>query len=123
MTEPFLTVQGTPIYFQEDWDAGIGGGLWSTSLALARYFDSPHAREQFTNSNDSLSILELGSGNGLLALCLLALFRDRVDKLVVTDLDDEHMQLIQRRSTLTLIYLNLHKQSSMPGANLTTILY
>ena len=27
---PFITIDGTPIYFSEDWDTGIGGGLWST---------------------------------------------------------------------------------------------
>jgi len=26
----FLTINDVPIYFNEDWDIGIGGGLWTT---------------------------------------------------------------------------------------------
>lgn len=104
--EPFLTVQSQPIYFQEDWDTGIGGGLWSTGLALARYFGSHHATQQLLLQNHSnggnskqttklLQVLELGSGNGLLALCLLALFQNRLERLVITDLPD-HLPLIRK---------------------------
>ena len=28
--EAFLTINDVPIYFNEDWDTGIGGGLWTT---------------------------------------------------------------------------------------------
>ena len=87
----FLTVQGKPIIFEEDWDTGIGGGLWSTGLALARYFDTPHAASQ---ARGRRKVLELGSGNGLLALCLLALLED-LETLVVTDLKD-HLPLIRK---------------------------
>ena len=26
----FLQINGIPIYFNEDWGTGIGGGLWTT---------------------------------------------------------------------------------------------
>ena len=29
--EPFVYIQTTPIYFQQDWNTGIGGGLWRQS--------------------------------------------------------------------------------------------
>jgi len=28
--EAFLTINDVPIYFNEDWGTGIGGGLWTT---------------------------------------------------------------------------------------------
>ena len=31
---------GYPVYLTEDWDSGIGGGLWTTGLALGRYFST-----------------------------------------------------------------------------------
>jgi Lysine methyltransferase len=102
----FLTVRGHPVTFREDWGAGIGGGLWSTGLALARYLDTDHAYESFSelwaahrglstqhprpkdNADNAgallrsesaeaesapLRFVELGSGNGLLSACWLAL--------------------------------------------------
>jgi len=34
---------GYGIYLNEDWDSGIGGGLWTMGLALVKYFgSSPH---------------------------------------------------------------------------------
>lgn len=96
--EPFLTVSGKPVYFEEDWHSGIGGGLWSTGSAMARYFATQHASELVADlmvagerNSDSVggclrggsttastrgkdcSVLELGSGNGLAAASLLAL--------------------------------------------------
>ena len=96
---------GYPLYLSEDWDSGIGGGLWTTGLALGRYFTtSPHFLEEFRslrasktkhthqqqqqqqqqqqrthvattalNNNRQLPIrvLELGSGNGFLGVCLV----------------------------------------------------
>mmetsp|Transcript_12654 Transcript_12654/g.26674 ORF Transcript_12654/g.26674 Transcript_12654/m.26674 type:complete len:335 (+) Transcript_12654:160-1164(+) len=75
---------GYGIYLNEDWDSGIGGGLWTTGLALAKYFiASPHFLQQFRllqlkrrwnagdNNNRSLRVLELGSGNGFLSVCLV----------------------------------------------------
>jgi len=91
---------GYGIYLNEDWDSGIGGGLWTTGLALGKYFaTSPHFLQQFrllrlarrvwnTNNccgatranggasttatdNQPLRVLELGSGNGFLGVCLV----------------------------------------------------
>lgn len=118
--EAFLTIKDTPVYFSEDWNAGIGGGLWSTGLALAKYFER-HAddvannlkrlasikyssqRRNGSTENDNedgrgISALELGSGNGFLSVCLLAVAAQRViplDELVVTDMAD-HLDLMAR---------------------------
>merc|ERR1711933_605494 len=74
---PFLWIREVPVYFEEDWDVGIGGGLWSTGLAFARYLTTDHAQrsmeELFLRQRRRLNALELGSGNGFLSLCLLAL--------------------------------------------------
>ena len=29
-SQAFIAINGIPIYFNEDWDTGIGGGLWTT---------------------------------------------------------------------------------------------
>jgi predicted nicotinamide N-methyase len=127
---PFLFVRSIPIYFEEDWRTGIGGGLWSTGLAMGKYFNtesaitnlaklsqrcspSPsssllsHERQQM-----KLSILELGSGNGFLAVCLTAAITSlsssqsqnkfRISNLVITD-EINHLSLIQKT-----IQNNLH---------------
>ena len=95
----FLHINDTPVYFQEDWDTGIGGGLWSTGLAFARYLQhhADHALRSLDNLGDDkkLSLLELGSGNGFLAICFLALVRDRWKELVITDVAS-HLELIRR---------------------------
>ena len=91
-SEPFLTVRDQPIYFHEDWSTGIGGGLWSTGLALAHYLKSEHAVKQYRGT--TINVLELGSGNGLLSVCLAAW--GSIESLVVTDLDDQHLQLIRK---------------------------
>lgn len=104
----FITIQDQSIYFQEDWGKGIGGGLWSTGLALAHYFQTEHAAENIqslakarTNDNatrkkkQGLDVLELGSGNGLLAVCLMAAGKEYIQNLVVTDLDD-HLDMIKK---------------------------
>ena len=96
----FLRIRDTPIYFQEDWATGIGGGLWSTGLALAQYLNSSHASQQLERLYRQkqcrpLNMLELGSGNGLLAACWLALGKDKIRNLVITD-TTEHLPLIQR---------------------------
>jgi hypothetical protein len=106
LQHPFLTIQGTPVYFQQDWATGIGGGLWSTGLAMARYFDTKHAADsvrQLAARNDSkkqhkrglLKALELGSGNGLLSVCFMALAGKYLESLVVTDVDD-HLDMIRQ---------------------------
>ena len=46
MTHEFLKIGTIPVYFQEDWGTGIGGGLWLTGLALAKYLNSSHASQQ-----------------------------------------------------------------------------
>ena len=99
------------IKFQEDWNVGIGGGLWSTGLALAHYFidaSSPAQESKFIQNLDrckassgSLDICELGSGNGflsaVLAGCLLSASVNNKWKinLVVTDLLD-HLDMMRR---------------------------
>jgi predicted nicotinamide N-methyase len=98
----FITINKEPIYFDEDWDTGIGGGLWSTGLAMAKYFELHQAHLErnldLLFQSSPLNVLELGSGNGFIAVCLLALLKSRISKLVVTDLAD-HIPLI--RHTLT----------------------
>jgi predicted nicotinamide N-methyase len=112
---PFLLIHKIPIYFQENWRTGIGGGLWSTGLALGQYFGTASATtnllelgqrcasrytEQSSSSKTQLSILELGSGNGFLAVCLVAAITSIQDKLqicdfVITD-ETDHLDMIQR---------------------------
>lgn len=86
---------GYPVYLTEDWDSGIGGGLWTTGLALGRYFStSQHFLEEFRSlkarkrqkthqkfdsrtpkkvetTPSPVRVLELGSGNGFLGVCLV----------------------------------------------------
>lgn len=75
---PILTIYNRfPVYLEEDWHSGIGGGLWSTGLAMAQYFCSWHFQTQLkriqrtNNRNAPIRILELGSGNGFLSVCLV----------------------------------------------------
>jgi predicted nicotinamide N-methyase len=103
--EPFLFIHGVPIHFREDWRTGIGGGLWSTGLALGRYFGTDAALSNVRNLSqreegaDSLSILELGSGNGFLAVCIAAAISSmgsfRVRDFVVTD-ELDHLDMIRK---------------------------
>jgi predicted nicotinamide N-methyase len=103
--EPFLYIHEIPIYFCEDWRTGIGGGLWSTGLALGRYFGTDAALSSLRNlsqrgeGSDSLSILELGSGNGFLAVCIAAAITSigslRVRDFVVTD-ELDHLDLMRK---------------------------
>jgi len=92
------------VHFRQDWDVGLGGGIWSTSLAMSKYFqqhtqdiythltqlllicNKTHKKEQEmlgrvpTNENVSssssslLKVLELGSGNGYLSCCFAHYF-------------------------------------------------
>lgn len=102
----FLRIRNVPIYFKEDWATGIGGGLWSTGLAMAKYLNSDHAAKQLerlvelSHHRRTINILELGSGNGLLAACWLALGsrgnqNNQIQNLVVTD-TNEHLPLIEQ---------------------------
>ncbi|EED93870.1 predicted protein [Thalassiosira pseudonana CCMP1335] len=130
---PFLTINDIPIYFTEDWNTGIGGGLWTTGLAMAKYFEQ-HAIDvcdnlrclvnvkemrlknecvhqqlddhqltqleglsidQYTSGEGcGIKALELGSGNGFLSVCFLALAQTiPLKELVVTDMAD-HLTLM-----------------------------
>mmetsp|Transcript_60849 Transcript_60849/g.68088 ORF Transcript_60849/g.68088 Transcript_60849/m.68088 type:complete len:391 (-) Transcript_60849:53-1225(-) len=123
---------GYDIYLHENWDSGIGGGLWTTGLALAKYFTtSQHFLQQFysmqlqkkkqlvarrstTSSsrrqysceegNDvddnnlqqqqqqqqsPLRILELGSGNGFLSVCLITAIAVATANTVTTSNTDD----------------------------------
>lgn len=121
----FLAINGIPIYFSEDWTTGIGGGLWSTGLAMAKYFQRhagsvvdnlkclskvkylqqttihPSNNQQQNNdiiTPDGISAMELGSGNGFLSVCLLALSAHQsipLKELVVTDMAD-HLALMAK---------------------------
>ena len=107
---PFLSIgvqdgrTAVQVYFEEDWQQGIGGGLWSTGLAFGKYLTTSHAAENLEKTGRGISVLELGSGNGLLSVCLLALAKHLqakkgeaiiIEDLVVTDLED-HLPLIQK---------------------------
>lgn len=85
-----LTIGSHDIYLNEDWTQGIGGGLWSTGLALAKYFDTEHAQRQL-RSLGIKRVLELGSGNGFLAVCLLAsLTKNTLSTPTAATKDDNH---------------------------------
>mmetsp|Transcript_178 Transcript_178/g.268 ORF Transcript_178/g.268 Transcript_178/m.268 type:complete len:236 (+) Transcript_178:67-774(+) len=102
-TTPFLFVDSIPVYFEENWSTGIGGGLWSTGKAMAMYFVNHRllVRENIRNlvclnsRNGGINALELGSGNGLLSVCLCAAAGDLIQNIFVTDLED-HLELIHR---------------------------
>lgn len=104
-----------PIYFQEDWNTGIGGGLWSTGLAFSKYLTTSHAAANLqqladvTKDQGGLSVLELGSGNSFLSVCILGLAHQLeqlnptsngtaatiIKDLVITDFAD-HLPLMQK---------------------------
>ena len=91
---PALTIASTPVYFEEDWAAGIGGGLWSTGLAIGLYLSQfPDHAKRFMERKSRVSFLELGSGNGFLSVCFLALAKELDCSLVITD-TKEHLPLI-----------------------------
>lgn len=54
-------------------------------------------QSSFVNKGNStgLSALELGSGNGFVSMCFVAVSRDILDELVVTDIKD-HLSLIKK---------------------------
>jgi hypothetical protein len=118
---PFITINNTPIYLLEDWKTGIGGGLWSTGLAMAKYFEGHWtaisenlnvlARLQLSHERTAMQLdqtrkefcaIELGSGNGFLSVCLLAVMAGLenapLKKLVITDMAD-HLHLIRNTSS------------------------
>jgi hypothetical protein len=106
-------VEEYPIYLQEDWSSGIGGGLWSTGLAMAYYCTTQHFLHQLQHlqqqqqqqqqqnqhrSSPTLRVLELGSGNGFLSVCLVVatkvLMHDSNIHVIATD-TAEHLSLMQ----------------------------
>lgn len=113
--QPFLQINGNEIYFQEDWGTGIGGGLWSTGKALALFFrDHPDLLRKnlkAINENEKIRAIELGSGNGLLSVCLAAVAKDLISELVITDLDD-HLDLIRK---------SVHENQHVVDSNLCKI--
>jgi predicted nicotinamide N-methyase len=112
--QPFLHVYDTPIFFSEDWKTGIGGGLWSTGRMMARFFASDHARRMILNysHNQELTVLELGSGNGLLSVCFMALAKNQIKHLVVTDMED-HLELIRQTIASNPLIVDATKPSNM----------
>ena len=111
---PFIEANNgnTKVYFDEDWEVGIGGGLWSNGLNLSKFFiDYPdllkknfqqvlsakrHYRKGTNEkSNERIRAIELGSGNGLLGACLAAVVGDLLDSLYITDLSD-HLELMKQ---------------------------
>jgi predicted nicotinamide N-methyase len=87
-----------PIYFHEDWNVGIGGGLWSTGLAMAYYFSQHSSVVCACLSNLKVNTaIELGSGNGFVSVCFLASLTSQcqLKELVLTDLE-EQLPFIQR---------------------------
>ncbi|KAL7579992.1 hypothetical protein ACA910_004982 [Epithemia clementina (nom. ined.)] len=118
-TPEFLRIRNVPIFFRENWATGIGGGLWSTGLAMAKYLNTTHAAEQlerlYLRKKGPINILELGSGNGLLAACWLALGKEeKIRNLVVTD-TKEHLPLIQQT-----LQANSHLMSQLSSSTTLT---
>ncbi|EJK47643.1 hypothetical protein THAOC_33622 [Thalassiosira oceanica] len=98
------TINGVPINFDESWDTGIGGGLWTTGRAMGRYFDQnvsaviANIESLVQVKGGRLAAIELGAGNGFLSVCLMALLQGHqhlVEVLNVTDLSD-HLGLITK---------------------------
>jgi predicted nicotinamide N-methyase len=81
----------SPITLTEDWDCGIGGGIWSNGLVLASYFTENKALMQ--ERLKGTRCLELGSGNGWLAAVLASVVVDC--EVVVTD-TKEHLPLMEK---------------------------
>lgn len=116
----FATVGGKQVYFDEDWDTGLGGGLWSTGAALAKYFDghAPSVRQSLikikqNGKNERISAIELGSGNGYLSVCLAAIAGDLLSELVVTDLED-HLPLMEKTLQRNVHLVNVAQESPSP---------
>jgi Lysine methyltransferase len=130
-----LTIRGQPIVLEEHWDSGIGGGLWSTGLALAKYLDTKHAQDQL-KFLEIRTALELGSGNGFLSMCLWAACccggdtssssssssSSWLEHIVVTD-TKEHLALIQSTVDLNLQTMLSLGPSSTPRTKVQVMEY
>lgn len=125
---PFAEVNGKSIYFDEDWDTGIGGGLWSTGAAMAKYFES-HASSVRRNlrrlkNGGDLRAVELGSGNGYLSVCLAAVADGLISSLALTDLED-HLPLMRKTIGsnphlflgITNVFVSEHKWGEFDNEN------
>jgi len=74
----------------ESWEAGIGGGLWTTGKALACYFrDNKKELEKILRNK---SAIELGSGNAFIGMLLSVIVPSA--KVFVTDIG-EHVQFME----------------------------
>lgn len=111
--EPVLSINGKPIYLHEDWDHGIGGGLWSTGLAIAKYLGTTHGQDQLRSRR---RVLELGSGNGFLGVCLLAA-NPNLTSVVITD-TKEHLPLIKRTLELNSSIVSVDTNNNNDNNNI-----
>ena len=130
MKIPFLQANEKTIYFNENWDVGIGGGLWSNGLSLSKFFidhsdllkhnfgrmiSKKKQKCKLNNSKfDGVRAIELGSGNGLLSCCLAAVVGDLLDTLYVTDLSD-HIDLMKQTVLANSHILALQNNSEVDG--------
>jgi hypothetical protein len=79
-----------PLYV--DMNYGIGGDVWPATQLFCNYFlESFENYTNFTNLVNNKTIVELGSGNGLVSILLEKAFP--VKSVTVTDIE-EHMNLI-----------------------------
>ena len=128
-TKPFLEVNGRSIFFDEDWDIGIGGGLWSTGLAMSKYFAShvSSIREDLQSlkhscrtrnkiDGDGITAIELGSGNGLLSACFASVAEGLLSELAVTDMKD-HLSLMEQTFILNQESLQWKKENVATARN------
>ncbi|RHX97034.1 hypothetical protein DYB25_003607 [Aphanomyces astaci] len=86
---PVTTTDATCIEVECNWDVGIGGSLWTSGRLLVDYM-ARNSRER-----DALvgrTVLELGSGTGLVGLAMAHMGPSRV---IVTDLDT-HVASMER---------------------------
>lgn len=108
-----LVIGDQSIYLLEDWGHGIGGGLWSTGLALAKYLGTDHAFRQLGGIQ---TVLELGSGNGFLSVCLLAAAAEATTPLQQVTITDtkEHLPLMEKT-----LQANQHIVDKHPSINVS----
>jgi len=126
-TESFIISNDRQISFNDDWDTGIGGGLWSTGLAMSKYFASHVSQIQsdlqslqfITKKQDvGLSAIELGSGNSFLSAVFAPVSVGIVSELVVTDLAD-HLELMEKTFAVNQTSLDWQKQKIEKSENQT----
>jgi Lysine methyltransferase len=110
---PVLSIYNQyPVYLAEDWNSGIGGGLWSTGLAMANYFCSPHFQTQlrrirqqkrrFATTDGAIRVLELGSGNGFLSVCLVVAAMMQQDNTSESDIKESSSSMTIDKDSIPL---------------------